>query len=96
MLSGNQRFAAAVLTLAILVAVAALPFHLLAGHADEAERGVCGVCIAISLGLAPDSIGLIAHETGAVTTGLAVNGEGHVESIVTTLDAPRGPPSLLA
>jgi hypothetical protein len=92
----TRRNAAAVLVLAILIAVAALPFHLFAAHADEAERGVCGICIALSLSLAPDSIGLIAHETASVITGLPVTGDGHVESIVTTLDAPRGPPSFLA
>ena len=81
---------------AILVAVVTLPFHLLADHADEAGRGVCGICIAISLGLIPDSNGLTAPETGAVATGLPVTGNGHVQTIVTTLEAPRGPPSTLA
>ncbi len=92
----SRKYLAAALACAILVAVAALPTHLLTAHSDEAEPGVCGVCIAISLFLAPENSGLIAHETRNVTTGLPVTGDGHVETIVTTLEAPRGPPSLLA
>lgn len=92
----SRKLYAAILTLAILASVAALPFHLLADHSDEAERGVCGVCIALSLSLGPADSGLVSHDNPAVATGAAIAGDGHVQTSVITLEAPRGPPSLFA
>jgi len=92
----ESRILGAVIALAILTTIAAFPFHLMAEHSDEAHRGVCAVCIALSLGLAPSDDGLTAARDDVVSRRVSPAHTPHVRNVSHPLIAPRGPPSSLA
>jgi hypothetical protein len=90
------RLFSAVIVLAVFTTIAAFPFHLLCEHSQEAERGVCGVCIALSLGLSPTDDGLTTVGDDVVNARIPGPHAPRIRNAVAPLQVPRGPPSSLA